>query len=68
MSSSRLIPYSPPPPMHTTDVSALVLDVGSGSTRAGFAGGDLPECVIPTLVGASLAGLADDAAPSTSRE
>lgn len=54
--------------MHTTDVSALVLDVGSGSTRAGFAGGDLPECVIPTLVGASLAGLADDAAPSTSRE
>jgi actin-related protein len=32
-------------------VSALVLDIGSHTTRAGYAGEDVPKCVIPTAHG-----------------
>ncbi|KAI9202100.1 actin family [Polychytrium aggregatum] len=43
------------------EVSALVLDVGSSSTRVGFAGEDTPKAVFPTVVGsiAGEAGAAD---------
>ena len=33
------------------DVSAVVFDVGSVSTRAGHAGEDAPKFVLPSLVG-----------------
>ena len=32
-------------------MSALVLDIGSHTTRAGYAGEDVPKCVIPTAHG-----------------
>ncbi|KAK7470870.1 Actin-related protein 4 [Stygiomarasmius scandens] len=34
------------------EVSALVLDIGSSSTRAGYAGDDTPKAIIPTSYGA----------------
>ena len=33
------------------DVSAVVLDNGSGMVKAGFAGDDAPRAVFPALVG-----------------
>ena len=33
------------------DVQALVIEVGSGTTRAGFAGDDAPRAVFPSIVG-----------------
>lgn len=33
------------------EVSALVLDIGSSTTRAGYAGEDAPRCVVPTSYG-----------------
>ena len=30
---------------------AVVLDIGSGVTRAGFAGDDAPRCVLSSIVG-----------------
>ena len=33
------------------EVQALVLDPGSGMTKAGFAGDDAPRAVFPTIVG-----------------
>ncbi|KAG8895013.1 NuA4 histone acetyltransferase subunit [Tulasnella sp. 403] len=33
------------------EISALVLDIGSSSTRLGYAGEDTPRCVIPTSYG-----------------
>jgi hypothetical protein len=33
------------------DVQALVIDIGSGMTKAGFAGDDAPRAVFPTIVG-----------------
>ena len=48
------------------DISTLVLDVGSCSTRAGFAGDSLPGVVLPSFMGnasqpAAAAAAADDA-------
>ncbi|CAJ1961609.1 unnamed protein product [Cylindrotheca closterium] len=43
----------PPPPSideDTVDLGAIVIDNGTGSTKAGFAGEDDPRCVFPTLV------------------
>jgi len=31
--------------------NTLVIDTGSGNTRAGFAGDDAPRCEFPTIVG-----------------
>lgn len=39
------------PPNETDEVSALVLDPGYFSTRAGFAGEDVPKQVIPSFYG-----------------
>lgn len=33
------------------EVSALVLDMGTSSTRLGYAGEDTPRCIIPTSYG-----------------
>jgi len=33
------------------DVSALVIDNGSGMCKAGFAGDDAPRAVFPSIVG-----------------
>jgi actin beta/gamma 1 len=33
------------------DLSAIVLDVGSGTIKAGFAGEDAPQAVVPTMIG-----------------
>eukprot|EP01122_Echinamoeba_exundans_P013103 TRINITY_DN5665_c0_g1_i1.p1 TRINITY_DN5665_c0_g1~~TRINITY_DN5665_c0_g1_i1.p1 ORF type:complete len:210 (-),score=62.07 TRINITY_DN5665_c0_g1_i1:46-675(-) len=33
------------------DVSAVVIDIGTHSTKAGYAGEDTPRCVIPSSVG-----------------
>lgn len=42
----------PPPPMSETLHNApIVLDNGSGTIRAGFAGEDLPKCYFPSFVG-----------------
>ena len=35
------------------EVTALVIDCGSGVCRAGFSGDDAPRTVMPTLVGES---------------
>lgn len=47
-SNPRLFPFffSPIQP-----VSAIVFDIGSHTTRAGYAGEDSPKCVIPTAHG-----------------
>jgi actin len=37
--------------MDAEDSVRLVIDAGSGTTKAGFAGDDLPKAVFPTLVG-----------------
>ena len=37
--------------MFTDEVAALVLDIGSQSPRAGYAGDDTPKAVIPTAYG-----------------
>jgi actin beta/gamma 1 len=34
-----------------TDVQSLVVDIGSGMTKAGFAGDDAPRAVFPSIVG-----------------
>lgn len=31
------------------DVSAVVIDIGTHSTKAGYAGEDTPRCVIPSV-------------------
>jgi hypothetical protein len=36
---------------HTDEVSALVLDIGSSSVRAGYAGDDIPKAIIPSFYG-----------------
>jgi actin-related protein len=33
------------------EISALVIDNGSGMVKAGFAGDDAPRAVFPTIVG-----------------
>ena len=33
------------------EVTAVVIDNGSGMCKAGFAGDDAPRCVFPTIVG-----------------
>lgn len=33
------------------DVSAIVIDVGTDTTRLGYAGEDQPQCVTPSRVG-----------------
>ena len=35
----------------TDEVSALVLDIGTSSIRAGYAGDDTPKAIIPTAYG-----------------
>lgn len=35
----------------TEEISAVVLDNGSGMCKAGFAGDDAPRCVFPSIVG-----------------
>lgn len=35
----------------TEEIQPLVIDCGSGSTKAGFAGDDAPRCVFPSIVG-----------------
>lgn len=37
------------------EVSALVIDIGSSSLRAGYAGDDAPKAIIPTTYGYTLA-------------
>ena len=37
--------------MEEDDVSALVIDNGSGMCKAGFAGDDAPRAVFPSIVG-----------------
>jgi actin-related protein len=37
--------------MTVEEVTALVLEVGSCWTRAGYSGEDSPQCVIPTQIG-----------------
>lgn len=39
-----------------TDLGAWVVDIGSGTTKVGSAGGDIPGFVVPTLVTAAAAG------------
>jgi hypothetical protein len=36
---------------HSDEVSAVVLDIGSSSVRAGYAGDDAPKAIIPTNYG-----------------
>jgi actin-like protein 6A len=36
---------------HSDEVAALVVDIGSSSLRAGYAGDDTPKAVIPTSYG-----------------
>lgn len=36
------------------EVSAIVVDIGTSSIRAGYAGDDTPKCVIPTSYGYTL--------------
>lgn len=38
-------------PCNTDEVSALVLDIGTSSIRAGYAGDDTPKAIIPTSYG-----------------
>lgn len=38
-------------PLVVDEVAALVLDIGSSSLRAGYAGDDTPKAVIPTSYG-----------------
>lgn len=33
------------------DAAAVVVDNGSGSIKAGFAGDDAPRCVFPSMIG-----------------
>lgn len=37
--------------VHTDEVSALVIDIGTSSLRAGYAGDDTPKAVVPTSHG-----------------
>lgn len=37
--------------MKTDEVSALVLDIGTSSLRAGYAGDDTPKAIIPSSYG-----------------
>ena len=37
--------------IHADEVSALVLDFGSSSLRAGYAGDDTPKAIVPTTFG-----------------
>ncbi|KAF8707808.1 cytoskeleton organization, partial [Rhizoctonia solani] len=37
--------------IHIDEVSALVLDIGTSTTRAGYAGDDIPKAVFPTTFG-----------------
>ena len=36
---------------HVDDISRIVIDCGSGSTRAGFCGKDIPSVQMPSIVG-----------------
>lgn len=47
---------NPPPPKTTDEVSAIVLDSGYSTTRAGFAGEDAPKSVVPTFYGTTADG------------
>lgn len=42
------------------EVSALVIDIGSSSLRAGYAGDDAPKAIIPTAYGYHVAQPDDD--------
>ena len=35
----------------TDEVTALVVDIGSGSTKAGYAGEDTPKAYFPSVMG-----------------
>lgn len=37
--------------MDDDDITAVVIDTGSGTCKAGFAGDDAPRCVFPTMIG-----------------
>jgi len=48
----------------TDEVSALVVDIGSSSLRAGYAGDDTPKAIIPTSYGYKVAPAEGDIAMS----
>ena len=37
--------------MLNDELEAIILDVGSGSIKAGFGNDEVPKCFIPTIVG-----------------
>ena len=37
--------------MSYDELAGLVIETGSGVTKAGFAGDDAPRCVFPSIVG-----------------
>ena len=37
--------------MMEDDREALILDIGSGTIKAGFSNDDIPKCIIPTVIG-----------------
>ncbi len=39
--------------MGSADKEAIVIDVGNGTCRAGFAGREIPNLIIPSAVGSS---------------
>lgn len=49
------------------EVSALVLDIGGSTTRAGYAGDDVPKAIFPTYYGYALAE-SDDQTMNTGHE